>query len=150
MLADVPPDGATVQSSAAMAALRAAIGGELSRQSRGVVLGLLAAVTAATLLNVWGMVLLRRKDFGRRRALGATRLTIVLLIVLQVLLVAVIGALAGAVAGMSWLAFNGDALPTLSYAGALCVALVSAAAAAAAAPAAYAARRDPIAELRVP
>jgi putative ABC transport system permease protein len=150
MLADVPPDGATVQSSAAMADLRAAIGGELSRQSRGVVLGLLAAVTAATLLNVWGMVLLRRKDFGRRRALGATRLTIVLLIVLQVLLVAVIGVLAGAAAGMSWLAFNGDALPTLSYAGALCVALVSAAAAAAAVPAAYAARRDPIAELRVP
>lgn len=150
MLVDVPPDGATVQSSVAMADLRAAIGGELTRQSRGVVLGLLAAVTAATLLNVWGMVLLRRKDFGRRRALGATRLTIVLLVVLQVLLVAVVGAVAGALAGTGWLAFNGEARPALGYTAALCVALVSAAAAAAAVPAAYAARRDPIAELRVP
>ena len=133
-----------------MVNLRAAIGGELSRQRRGVVLGLIAAVTAATLLNVWGMVLLRRKDFGRRRALGATRLTIVLLIVMQVLIVAVVGAVAGALAGMGWLAFNGDSRPALSYAGALCVALVAAAAGAAAVPAAYAARRDPIAELRVP
>lgn len=150
LLTDVPPDGATIQSSAAMATLRAAIGGELTRQSRNVVLGLLAASAAATFVNVWGMVLLRRKDFGRRRALGATRLTIVMLVVLQVVVVALLGALGGAASGAAWLMLKGEARPALSYTSALCVALVTVASAAAALPAGFAARRDPIAELRVP
>lgn len=150
LLADVPPDGATVQSSAAMANLQAAVGGELTRQSRGLVVGLLGAAAAATFLNVWGMVLLRRKDFGRRRALGATRLTIVTLVVLQVLVVAILGALLGASTGAVWLMFKAEARPALSYTSALCMALVAVACAAAAVPAGFAARRDPIAELRVP
>ena len=150
LLVDVPADGASVETSTAMAQLRDAIGGELTKQSRGIVLGLLGAATAATFLNVWGMVLMRRKDFGRRRALGATRLTIVVLIVTQVLLVALLGALVGAVAGTLWAARGGAQHPSWDYTVAVAVSLVAAAAAAAAAPAGFAARRDPIRELRVP
>lgn len=150
LLADVPPDGATIETSSAMAELRRAVGGELTRQSRGIVLGLLGAAAAATCVNVWGMVLMRRKDFGRRRALGATRLTIVLLIVTQVVIVAAIGAVAGAAAGNLWLASGEGKQPPLQYTAAVAMSLVSAAAAAAAVPAGFAARRDPIRELRVP
>ena len=150
LLVDVPPDGASVETSSAMAQLRDAVGGELTKQSRGIVLGLLGAATAATFLNVWGMVLMRRKDFGRRRALGATRLTIVVLIVTQVLLVAIIGAAVGAVGGNLWLARSGGQHPSWPYTVAVAIALVAAAAAAAAVPAGFAARRDPIRELRVP
>ncbi len=150
LLVDVPQDGASVQTSSAMAQLRDAIGGELTKQSRGIVLGLLGAATAATFLNVWGMVLMRRKDFGRRRALGATRLTIVVLIVTQVLLVAVLGVTLGAVAGNLWVSRGGAAHPSWGYTVAVAVSLIAAAAAAAAIPAGFAARRDPIRELRVP
>jgi putative ABC transport system permease protein len=150
LLRDVPAEGATIETSSDMAQLREAVGGELTRQSRGIVLGLLGAATAATFLNVWGMVLMRRKDFGRRRALGATRLTIVVLVVTQVLLVAVLGVVFGVAAGNLWLASGGGQQPSLSYTTAVATALVAAAAAAAAVPAGFAARRDPIRELRVP
>jgi putative ABC transport system permease protein len=72
-----------------------------------------------------------------------------MLIVLQVLLVAALGAVLGAVAGNVRLRLEGDARPAVLYTVALGVALVCAAAAAAM-PAGFAARRDPIAELRVP
>lgn len=133
-----------------MADLRAIIGGELTRQSRGVVRGLLRAAAGATFLNVWGMVVLRRKDFGRRRALGATRLMIVMLVVLQVLVVAVVGAVLGVASGSVWLSLHSQPRPSLSYLSALCTGLVAAASLAAALPAGFAAQRDPIAELRVP
>ena len=150
LLVDVPPDGASVETSSAMAELRAAVSGELTRQSRGIVLGLLAAAASATVLNVWGMVLLRRKDLGRRRALGATRLTIVLLIVTQVLAVSLVGALAGVAGGTAWLRHSGGQQPAWSYSLAVATVLVAAAAAGAAVPAGVAARRDPLRELRVP
>lgn len=54
LLADVAADGATIETSCAIAQLRDAVGGELTRQSRGIVLGLLGAATAATFVNVWG------------------------------------------------------------------------------------------------
>ena len=150
LLVDLPPDAASVETSSAMAQLRAAVSGELTRQSRGIVLGLLAAAAAATVLNVWGVVLLRRKDFGRRRALGATRLTIVLLIVTQVVVVSAIGALAGVGGGLAWLARGAGQQPPGAYCLAVAVALVAGAAVGAALPAAMAARRDPLRELRVP
>lgn len=150
LLADIPADGVTIETSSAMAQLRDAVGGELTRQGRGIVLGLLGAAAAATFVNVWGMVLMRRKDFGRRRALGASRLTIVVLIVTQVLVVAAVGALVGAAAGNAWLVGGGGQQPSLRYTTAVAMSLVSAAAAAAALPAWFAAHRDPIRELRVP
>lgn len=150
LMADLPPDTVTVRTSEEMAALRAAVGGELTRQGRTILLGVVAAATAATLANVTGFALLRRKDLGRRRALGATRSMIVSLVIGQVSFTAVLAAGAGAVAALGWLALEGSPLPSSSYVGAVATALPLTATVAAALPAAVAARRDPIRELRVP
>lgn len=149
-IADIPRDSITLSTSEQMAALRAAIGGELTRQGRMVLLGVLGAAAAATFINVWGFVLMRRKDFGRRRALGATRVTIVVLIVGQVFLTAAVAAPIGAAAGLAWLIAEGSLLPAAAYVCAVITALTLTAVVAAALPAAIAARRDPIHELRVP
>jgi len=115
LVADIPRDAVTVSTSEEMAALRAAVGGELSRQGRMVMLAVLGAAAAATLINVWGFVLMRRRDFGRRRALGATRATIVVLVVGQVFLTAACAAPLGAAAGLGWLVAEGSPLPASAY-----------------------------------
>ena len=150
LLADVPRDGATIETSAALADLRAAVQGELTRQSRGLILGVLAAAALAGALMVLGYTLMRRKDFGRRRALGATRLVIVLLIAIQVLLTAAVGAGLGALAALAWLAARGEPAPPATFTLAVAVAVTAITALAAVLPAALAARRDPVRELRVP
>lgn len=149
-LTDVPPDGLKIESSQAMADLRAVIGGKLTAQSRSIILGVLAAAAAATLVNVWSLALMRRRDFGRRRALGATRTMIVALMTGQVLILAAAGATVGAAAGAGFLAASGDPIPTHAYLLALMVAFTMTTTLIAAIPATWAARRDPLSELRVP
>ena len=149
-LADVPRDGLTVESTQALADLRAVIGGELTRQSRGIVLGVLAGAAGTTLVTIWSLVLLRRRDFGRRRALGATRTMLAALVIGQVLLPAIVGSVLGAILGLSLLGAGAHPIPALGYVAALVVLFTLAAALAAIAPATWASRRDPITELRVP
>lgn len=150
LLREVPDDGATVETSATLADLRAAIGGELTQRSRGLILGVLAAATIASALTVLGYTLMRRKDFGRRRALGATRLTIILLIALQVLLTAALAAALGATAGLAWLARQNQPLPPPTFTLAVAIAVTALTTLAAILPATLAASRDPVRELRVP
>lgn len=149
-LADVPRDGVTMESSQQLADLRAVIDGELTARSRGLVLGVLAAAVAATLLIVWSLALMRRRDFGRRRALGATRSMIVTLLVGQVLLLGAVGALAGAGLGLTLQAVRAQPAPPPAFVTALVVGLTLTAALVSAIPAAWAAARDPLRELRVP
>lgn len=149
-LADIPRDQLKVESSQSLAELRRVISGELTAQSRAIVLGVLAAAAAATLVVVWSIALMRRRDFGRRRALGATRAMIVALILGQTLLVATVGALLGALAGLGWLLTRDQPIPTSAYTIAVVTGLVLVTTAASALPAAWAARRDPLTELRVP
>ncbi len=150
VLADVPRDGLTVESSQSLADLRAVIGGELTRQSRGVVLGVLAGAAGTTLVTIWSLVLMRRRDFGRRRALGATRPIITTLVIGQVLIPATTGALLGAATGLALLAVGKHPLPAPGYIAAVVVVFTLAATLAATAPALWASRRDPLTELRVP
>lgn len=149
-LADVPRDALTVESSQALADLRAVIGGELTRQSRGIILGVLAGAAGITLVAIWSLVLLRRRDFGRRRALGATRSTIVALVVGQVLVPAVIGVTLGVGAGLALLTTGNHPSPPAHYLAAVVVLFTVAAGIAAGLPGIWAARRDPLTELRVP
>lgn len=148
-LSDVPREDLVVESSQAMADLREAIGGELTRQSRGVILGVVLASTSATLVTVWSLALMRRRDFGRRRALGATRSTIVALLVTQTVALATGGALLGCLVGAATLLAQDAPLPPAGYVVALAVTLIGAAALAAVLPAVWASRRDPLVELRV-
>lgn len=148
-LEDVPRDGLRIESSQDLADLRAVIGGELTRASRGVILGVLAASAGAILVTIWSLALMRRRDFGRRRALGATRSTILILLIGHVTLLALIGASLGALTGLALLAADNHPLPRPGFILALITAFTLTAAAAATLPALWASRRDPLAELRV-
>lgn len=93
---------------------------------------------------------MRRRDFGRRRALGATRTMIVALMVGQVCLLATIGATAGAAVGLALLLARGEPTPPLEFIAALALGVTLAAATVCSLPAVWAATRDPLRELRVP
>lgn len=149
-LKEVPRDSLTIESSQRLAELRAVVGEALTGQSRAIILGVLSGAAGSVLMTIWSLVLLRRKDFGRRRALGATRAFILVLIVSQVGIIATAGSVLGGIVGVAALAIGRQPVPPLSYLLALCVALTVAATAAAAVPAAWASRREPLSELRVP
>lgn len=150
LLVDLPRESVTVSTSEQMAELRRVVGGQLTAQGRAIVMGVLGGATLATLVNVWGMALMRRRDIGRRRALGATRSMIVGLMVGQVAVAALLAAVVGALIGMGVLVAGDGPVPRPSYVVALVVALTGVASVSAGIPALLASRRDPLTELRVP
>jgi putative ABC transport system permease protein len=154
MLADIlqgsTPGEVSIETSAELAAIRAAVSGELGTHARGTVLGILALSAVLVAVNLLALVTMRRKDFGRRRALGATRALITALLLAQTGLLAGLGATAGTAGSLAVLAATGSPLPGVAFTLAVTVAAVLAATAAALLPALIAARRDPLHELRVP
>jgi len=149
-LSGIDPGNLTLGTSEQLAELRVALDGQLTRQSHSLVLGILIASAFAILVNVWSLALMRRKDFGRRRALGATRTMIMALMSAQIALVSAVGAAGGTAVGVAVLAATGDPLPTFTYLFAVVSSFIVTATTAAVAPASWAASRDPLAELRVP
>lgn len=93
---------------------------------------------------------MRRRDIGRRRALGATRATIMTLMIGQVTVAALTSAIIGAGIGVALLARGDAPIPNLPYITAVVLALTGISAIAAGIPALIASRRDPLSELRVP
>lgn len=140
----------TLSTSENFAELRALVQGQLGSFGRNLVIlifGLTAALVAAIL---YGLVMLRRKDFGRRRALGASRSLIIGLLLTQTGILALIGATIGSTAAAITLSTTGDPLPGLYYFAAVSIFAAAIGVAAAVVPAIAAARRDPLRELRVP
>lgn len=140
----------TVQTSEALAQLRALLQGELGSFSRGLVLVIVGLTGVLVAITLFGLVMLRRKDFGRRRALGATRSLIVGLLLTQTVMLASAGAIGGIVVSVFALLALGDPLPGPAFMTAIGIVAVSTATAAALPPALMASRRDPLRELRVP
>lgn len=132
------------------AQLRAAINGELTESSHLLIVSVLLAGAGITMLVVWAVVLLRRKDLGRRRALGASRIMIVSLTMGQVGLLTALGSATGIAASYGVMHLLTSPLPPVDFAGALLIALSSASTLLSLVPALWAANRDPLAELRVP
>ena len=150
ILGVVDPAKITVTTSERLASLRALVEGQLGAFGRGLIFaisGVSAALVAAVL---YGLVTLRRKDFGRRRALGASRALIVTLLLWQSALIAVAGSMLGIIASSLVLAASGDPLPDLAFLVAVGVLAIAVAVVAAVIPGITAARREPIRELRVP
>ncbi|MDM4764143.1 lipoprotein ABC transporter permease [Galbitalea sp. SE-J8] len=150
VLAVDDPTAVSMKTSAALAALRAAVEGQLGQFGRTLVLlicGLTGVLVAAIL---FGLVMLRRRDYGRRRALGATRSLIVTVVLVQTAAPAVVGAAVGSLAGTISIAALGDPAPDLDFIVAIGVFAIAVAVIAALLPALVAARREPIRELRVP
>lgn len=150
VLAADDPSSVALETSAALAAVRAAVQGELGRFGRQLVTLVLAAGLVLTGLNVYGSVTTRRKDFGRRRALGASRPTIITLIGLQTAVTAAVGAAVGSVLTTAALIRITGEAPDLQFALAIAVLAIGAAIVAAIPPGVVAAYRDPVRVLRVP
>lgn len=150
LMPDAEPGQITIETSALLAAIRAAVSGQLATYGRSTVLLILLVSAALVAVNLFALVTMRRKDFGRRRALGASRGLIVALLLAQVLLLAVLGSVLGL--GIAYIALNlsGEPQAGVEFAMAVAIAGILAAALAALPPALVAARRDPLHELRVP
>jgi putative ABC transport system permease protein len=144
------PGSVAIETSETLAQIRAAIQGELGEYGRRLVLMVLGAGLVLVALNVYGTVTTRRRDFGRRRALGADRTAITTLVTMQALITGLIGAVLGSAAGSAivWRVTRG--LPDLRFVVAVAVLAVTATVLAALPPAVVAARRDPVRVLRVP
>lgn len=144
------PTKITVQTSETLAQLRALVQSQLGSSSRTLVLALLAVMTVLVSVILYGLVMMRRKDFGRRRALGATRGQIIVLLIAQTALLAAGGITLGLLIATGISLALRDPLPGVEFTLALSTLAFGAAVAAAIIPAIIASLREPIRELRVP
>lgn len=149
VLAPDNPSGISVQTSETLTQLRALVQGQLGEFSRGLVLALLALTGTLVAGLLYGLVMMRRKDYGRRRALGATRGFIVALLLVQTAILALVGIALGSIVAVVGLLFTGDPLPGLAFTSALALLTLVTALLATIVPALVASRREPIRELRV-
>lgn len=133
-----------------IARIRAAVQGELGGVGRATVVQTMGAALALVALAMYAALHARRRDFGRRRALGATRGQLVGIVLLHVLFAAIPGAIVGGAAGslITW-RLTGTT-PGVAYPVAIGILAVLTTVAAALVPALIAAFRDPVSALRVP
>jgi putative ABC transport system permease protein len=150
LIAAQDPISVGVETSQTLADVRAAVQGELGRYGRQLVTLTLTAGLVLTALAVYSAVTSRRRDFGRRRALGASRSYIIELVATQTVLPAFTGAILGiSVTAIILTATTGvTSDPTFAFAIGLLAILT--AVIAAIPPAVVAAYRDPVRVLRVP
>lgn len=139
-----------LSTSESLAQLRALVKGQLGSFGRNLVLIIFALTAILVAAILYGLVMLRRKDFGRRRALGASQGLIVALLLTQMAVLSVIGAVIGSVSAVIGLAATGDPLPGWEFFTAVGILAIVTGLIAALIPALAAARRDPLKELRVP
>lgn len=150
VLDPVDPASVSVHTSEALVAVRAAVQGELGTYGRNLVGLVLAAGLVLTALNVYGAVTARRRDFGRRRALGASRPDILTLVATQTTLIGIAGAAVGTTVGAVIVQRLLGTSPAAPFLVAIATLAVITTTIAALPPAAIAAYRDPVATLRVP
>lgn len=150
VLAVDDPSLVSVDNAESVAQLRQVIQGQFGAFGRELMLLLLAVSAVLVAVVLGGLALIRRKDFGRRRALGASRSLIVALVMYQALALSLLGAVLGAAAAVAVLVAGGNRLPGPSFIVATAVLAVAAATLAAVIPGLVASRRDPIKELRTP
>jgi putative ABC transport system permease protein len=140
----------TVTTSAQLAALRAVLEGQLGSFGRSLVTAIFAITGVLVAAILYGLVMMRRKDFGRRRALGASQGLIVALVLVQMAALSVVGTIIGSLLAVTMLTVTGDPLPGADFFIAVAILAVTIGVLAALVPATAAAKREPIRELRVP
>jgi putative ABC transport system permease protein len=140
----------TIATSETLAALRGLVEGQLGIFGRSLVIVIFALTAVLVAAILYGLVMLRRKDFGRRRALGASQSLIVALLLVQTGALAIVGATLGSVAAAISLVATVDPLPEFSFFASVGIMSTFIGVIAALTPALTAARRDPLKELRVP
>ena len=151
LIAPPSPDKVSVISPVSLAQLTEEVSGDLATFGRTLLFGVLGGGAVLVAIIVLADVLVRRKDIGRRRALGSTRGAIVSLVVLRTLVPALLGAALGVALGL-WTTnrLGTGALPPWEFTAGTATLALLAAVVAAVPPALYAATRDPARVLRTP
>ncbi|UJH71099.1 FtsX-like permease family protein [Ornithinimicrobium sp. INDO-MA30-4] len=149
LIAPPTPTDIAVSSPISLADLQAQVTGDLATFGRTLLAAVLGGGGSLVAVVVLADVLVRRKDLGRRRALGATRSTIVALVLVRTLAPAMLGATLGCSLGVA-LAARIEAVPPWSFTVGTATLAILAAATATVAPALFAAARDPVKVLRTP
>lgn len=149
-LAALEPTSIQFESSAELEAINEVLRGDVANFARLVALSAIGVGALLTGIVTFASVYNRRVDFGRRRALGADRSTLLVLVLAQVLVPHLIGVLLGALTGWFGVSRTSALAPNPEYTMALSTASVLTAAMASLSPALFAAYRDPIRALRVP
>ena len=130
--------------------LRSVLSGTLGQSSRQ----LMATVLGVGLVLVWitltGAVNSRRRDFGRQRALGASRSAIVTMVLAQAAIAGAIGVVLGTAGGLAATWAIAGALPRTAFILGLMGLSLLVTILGAMGPAIVASRRDPVRILRVP
>lgn len=140
----------TVETPSGAIALRDVVAGNMgaaSRQLMAVVMGVGAVLIAVTMLAA---AVSKRRDLGRRRALGATRSALVAGLLAQTAAGAVPGVMLGTIAGLVTLQATTSSLPSVRFVVGLAGLTLLLTLAAATPVALHAATRDPLRILRVP
>lgn len=150
LLAVTDPTKITLSTSEDLATLRALVEGQLGSFGRNLVIVVFAITALLVSAILYGLVMLRRKDFGRRRALGASKGLIIGLLLIQMAALSTVGAIAGSIGAAIGLLASKDPLPGVTFFAAVSILAVTVGVASALLPAIAAARRDPLTELRVP
>jgi putative ABC transport system permease protein len=139
-----------IDTPASLAQLRTLVEQELAASSRQLMLVILGVGLLLVMVTLAGAVAQRRRDFGRRRALGATRSAVVVLVLAQTAVAALLGVAAGTVAGLVADVQLAGASPPGAFTLGVAALGVLTALAAAVPPGLAAAFQDPVRILRVP
>lgn len=139
-----------IETSSQLVVLRSVISGELGAASRQLAWGAMGAGLLFVAVILYTTVGARRRDFGRRRALGASRSALMVLVVAQSFWPASAGALIGVGAGVGVVEVQTGAGPAGVFVAAVAVLSLAVAVVAALPAAISAAWRDPVRILRVP
>lgn len=137
----------TVTSPASLASLKADLRSDFGDYSRSLFLMILVGGGLLLGVVVFADTLLHRKDFGRRRALGITRVGLTSLVTLRTLWAAVFGVLAGSLGAWAYAVYAQSA-PPLTFVAGVSVLVLLFCLAFSALPAALTAFRDPVSVLR--
>jgi putative ABC transport system permease protein len=143
------PTDIDIRSPLDLAQLQQQVGTDVSRFGRTLLLLVSGGGAVLTALVVTAEVMLRRRDLGRRRALGASRDAVTALVTLRTFIAASGGTLVATGAGSAIVHAAGTLPPVRFIAGTAVVTLLTATAASLL-PATIAARRDPVHILRTP
>ena len=144
------PGQIRVEQATDLAQLRAGITGTVSERSATIVAGVMTAGALVLGLVSVLMVNSRRQEFGRRRALGASRLTVVALVLLPGWIVMFAGSVCGAICAAGYLWFAQSVVVPPDFVVWTVVAASLGGAIAQLPSAAAAGLRDPVRVLRMP
>jgi putative ABC transport system permease protein len=139
-----------IDTPASLAQLRTLVEQELAASSRRQMLVILGVGLLLVMVTLAGAVAQRRRDFGRRRALGATRSAVVVLLLVQTGVAAWLGVTVGTFAGLIADAQLVGAIPPDTFVLGVAALGVLTALVAAVPPGLAAAFQDPVRILRVP